>query len=59
MQKVCRNCCKIFCKERDKVTECNKQITFVKQMIESNNSYNNRIKDEQYKFEEETDARSL
>ena len=35
MQKVCRNCCKIFCKQRDTVTECNKQITFVRQMIEN------------------------
>ena len=33
MEKVCRNCCKIFCSEKDKVTECNKQITFVTQLL--------------------------
>jgi hypothetical protein len=34
MEKVCRNCCKIFCLQRNKVTECNKQITFVTQMLQ-------------------------
>jgi hypothetical protein len=34
MKKVCRNCCKIFCLQRNKVTECNKQITFVTQMLQ-------------------------
>lgn len=33
MQKVCRNCCKIFCPKRDEVTECNEQITFVTQLL--------------------------
>ena len=33
MEKMCRNCCKIFCSERNKVTECNKQITFVTQLL--------------------------
>ena len=33
MGKICRNCCKIFCFERDKVTNCNKKITFVTQML--------------------------
>lgn len=34
MQEVCKKCCKIFCENRDKVTECNKQITFVTQMLQ-------------------------
>lgn len=33
MENVCRICCKIFCPQRDKVTECNKQVTFVTQML--------------------------
>lgn len=33
MEKLCRNCCKIFCSERNNVTECNKQITFVTQLL--------------------------
>lgn len=34
MQKVCRNCCKIFCPQRNEVTTCNKQITFVTRMLQ-------------------------
>lgn len=34
MQKVCRNCCKIFCSQRKEVTTCNKQITFVTRMLQ-------------------------
>lgn len=34
MENVCRICCKIFCPQRDKVTECNKQVTFVTQMLQ-------------------------
>lgn len=33
MEKVCRNCCKIFCPQRDEVKECNNQVTFVTQML--------------------------
>ena len=45
MNNLCRCCCKIFCKYRDNVTECNKQITFVTQMLqkidkEANNENN-------------------
>lgn len=34
MQEVCRKCCKIFCPQRDTVTECNKQVTFVTQILQ-------------------------
>lgn len=33
MTKVCRNCCKIFCPQRDKLEKCNKQVTFVTQLL--------------------------
>ena len=34
MQKICRNCCKIFCPQRNEVTTCNNQITFVTRMLQ-------------------------
>ena len=34
MQKVCRNCCKIFCPQRNEVTTCNRQVTFVTRMLQ-------------------------
>ena len=34
MQELCRCCSKIFCENRDNVTECNKRITFVTQMLQ-------------------------
>lgn len=34
MEKVCRNCCKMFCPQRNKKSECNKQVTFVTQLLQ-------------------------
>lgn len=29
MTDLCRNCCKIFCKNRDSLQECNNKVTFL------------------------------
>lgn len=29
MTDLCRNCCKIFCKDRDCLQECNQKVTFL------------------------------
>lgn len=61
MQKVCRNCCRIFCPQRNTVSECNKQITFVTQMIQemNDNFYTSRLQKQTRTEVKETKERSL